>query len=327
MTVALLSPKTIRAKVMRKANSINRELGSQSQSSKPSRIRKGRQFTRFLRGVGWTLLGLVALVAILAVLGMIFPPPRDPKSVALDDEDFGLGFKVGDKWDVAAIEAALKAHGLPLHIDEEESERLAEQAVLKSGHNILLKTWWSEDSRLVVSAYCDDPVKKDIRSIKITASAPTPDSKVANTLTPKEAKEVETMFPGDEISQHGYLAMQYAKTAGKLYPQVHTAESISLGSSIEDVISTYGKPPLKLNLPYSYDSAHVLYEGDGVITQFETVHSCITSITTVKAASLHTPIGRLKSWNTRVKTWIVQRALNSFFSILQDIPTEDKEPT
>ena len=61
--MALLSPKANRAKTMIKANSTTDELESQSQSSKPARIRKGGRFVRLL-----PLERLAYLTIILAIV-------------------------------------------------------------------------------------------------------------------------------------------------------------------------------------------------------------------------------------------------------------------
>ena len=73
--------------------------------------KSGRAKRTWLR-VGWGLQIAFMLLVVAILLALWLGPPRDPKCFALDDEDFGLGFRVGDPWDPDAFEAALEENNL-----------------------------------------------------------------------------------------------------------------------------------------------------------------------------------------------------------------------
>lgn len=268
-----------------------------------TRTRKGGRFTRFLRGVGWTLAGLVGLVILLAILGMIIPPPRDPKAAALDNEDFGLGFKVGDKWDVKAMDEVIKSRRLPLEIDEEtkqliEIEKAASKDVMNFAH------WSSQDNSLRVSiSSTESKLPVIINDVYMCATAPEYNyrDKKAREEVRQKYKEVRAMFPGDQERQLAYMSMVDAKNAGTQFPQIKTGEGIGLGSSADSVASAYGKPTF--NSPFGDYTDMLFYFGDGNGVVFAVSMDCVSSMSATKMPSFRTPLGRLASWGVRIANW------------------------
>jgi hypothetical protein len=234
-----------------------------------TRIRKGGRFMRFLRGVGWTLLGLVGLALILAVLGMIIPPPRDPKSAALDDEDFGLGFKVGDKWDVKAMGAALEQRGLDLRLEPDINPSSGEG---DEEYRSLSAFWWSRDGRLDISSFSSDKGDNAIvQNIGIS-------SFIRTDWNREEAKafydEMERKYP-DSLTRDSQLARLAAKEVAELYPQLVTSKGLGIGSKADDFYSAYGKsdaetpsgmPGFQLAFYFRDHQAITVTVEDGLIT-------------------------------------------------------------
>lgn len=261
------------------------------------------RWVRFLRGVGWTLAGLVALALLLAIPGMIIPPPRDPKAAALDNEDFGLGFKVGDKWDEFAMEKAIQSRRLPLERDE-ETEQFVENEKAASIDVINLAYWDSQDNSLQVSVSSNES-KLPVLIDDVYMCATSPDynyrDKKARAEVRQKLKEVEAMFPGDKEKQLAYQFRINALRVGRLFPQIKTGEGIGLGSSGDSVAKAYGKPTYKDSFG---DYTEMLYYfGDGNAVSFSITMDCVSSMSSARMPSFSTPLGKLASWGVRIANW------------------------
>ncbi len=205
-------------------------------ATKPSKHRSC--LMRFVRGVGWTLLGLVALVLILAVLGMIIPPPRDSKATALDDEDFDLGFKVGDKWDPEFFESAIKQRGLDVtRMPDIESYNII--GAKKEEFPFYSAFWITRDGCINIETFSWNK-KPDtrVRSIGITTSLPSDWGREKTRAFYKSAKRQYS----DENARNSYISGVMTSESVKRYPQLETAKGLGLGSSFEDFTKLYGQP-------------------------------------------------------------------------------------
>jgi len=270
-----------------------------------ARKRKGGKFRRFLRGVGWTLAGLVALVLLLAVLGMIIPPPRDPKSKALDGEDFGLGFKVGDKWDVSAMDVSLSALGF--RREDDSLSEIASQEVKEVEYPFYYASWWTRDGRMNVYASSQDKSSKAvIGDISISSFARTD-------WTREEArafrKSVEQLYP-DQEARTAYLSKLYAKEATKLYPQIATDAGLGFGTTSQDFFSAYGKPDVLF--PSDYPASQLaFYFRDRLVVSLSLSNGVIASIMILKYPFLEVA-GRLTCWYQLALAHLEARDVNRF---------------
>ena len=99
---------------------------------------EGRETTAFLARVckGWISLRgeskvfyIILAVAISVITCcLIITPPVRPAVAALEDNAFGLGFRVGDAWNPDAFVASMGQNGLvmrrKIHPDEAEREKM-----------------------------------------------------------------------------------------------------------------------------------------------------------------------------------------------------------
>jgi hypothetical protein len=305
---------------------MNLQSSSQPTISETKPVRKRRsRFIRFLRGAGWTLLGLVALVAILAVLGMIIPPPRDPKAAALDNEDFGLGFKVGDKWNVKAMDTAISARNISIHADA-ETEQFFNSTANPSADDMNFVSWFSKDSALelmVSSTESHEPVV--VNDIYICALAPEVNlrDKKARDEAHRKLEENKAMFPGDQERQLAYMSMLDAKNAGGQFPHIKTGEGIGLGSSGDSVISSYGKPTF--NSPFGDYTDMLFYFGDGNGVVFTVSMDIVNSMSATKMPSFRTPRGRLASWGVRIANWFSMKSMELSVALAERMQSRESE--
>jgi hypothetical protein len=244
---------------------------------KPVRKRKGGRFVRFLRGVGWTLLGLVALVLILAILGMIISPPRDPKSAALDNEDFGLGFKVGDKWDVSAFEKALASRGITV-------KRMPQT----SGGGPNYTSWHSPDDTFYVSAKYHPDENDSVSNLSfgwLIAQSP---------ISKKIKKEAKKQFPGDTGEWMKGFFYELVRHIEGQYPQVKSQEGIGIGSSKDNVLEAYGKSWLPI--PAYEELTLTAYLGYNQEIWFWIRDGRVVEVNIKRGFKHKSPLDRLRCW-------------------------------
>lgn len=268
------------------------------------------RWVRFLRGIGWTLLGLVALVLMLAVLGMIIPPPRDPKAKALDNEDFGLGFKVGDKWDPAAMDSAIEAGKLPLRTNYEIWPDLSSNRETKTDE-MNFADWYSEALSLHVIASSSEGWRSVIvYGIYITTNSPDFDyfDYEALAIESRRIDEIKAMFPGDNAKQYAYLRRTDALYVRERHPGIKTSQGITYGSSLDDVINAYGRPTFQV--PYGDYVKVLCYFGDGSWVYFAVSLDCVFRYGSNWLPNMNTPIGRLQSWGIRAQNWFSYKIID-----------------
>lgn len=265
------------------------------------------RWVRFLRGAGWTLLGLVALVLILAVLGMIIPPPRDPKAAALDNEDFGLGFKVGDKWDVQAMDASLSALGFQRNIDT--LSEIAAEETKEVEYPFYSTSWFTQDGRMQIYVASrdksDDTIVGDI----------TINSFARTDWTREEArafrKAIELKYP-DQEARTAFLSRTYAEEAAKLYPNIATDIGLGIGANFQDFISKYGTPDDRF--PADYPTSQLaFYFRDRLGIALSLSDGTITSIMIFKYPFLEIT-GRLACWLNLISAHLLACEINNYKS-------------
>jgi hypothetical protein len=247
---------------MNTASSVGRE-----NNTEPVRKRKSgsfMRFMRFIRGLCWTLLGLAALVVLLAVLGMIIPPPRDPKAAALDSGDFGLGFKVGDKWDPTAFEAAIKRNGIRFIRDDDITSE-----------GFLSANWTGRYGFL---------------SLQVSATP-----KGSTTMVEDIMLSVYVPFDLDKkkslLENYGIAA----RVAGRLYPMIETEENITMGVDEKAVVDAYGKPLIRMTMNEEGNGPFLIYATDRQLFSFCFSDGSLSDMTAM-APTASKYINRLLAW-------------------------------
>lgn len=234
------------------------------------------------RRVGWgALIGLAVLI-ITAAIALWLGPPRDPKSFALDDEDFGLGFRVGDPWDPDAFEAAMKANGFPVDRTSNSTE--------EDEFSFHSEFWRTTDGYLLVDAFSDNKSAiAKLRSIGISCSAPID--------LYREARE---LFPDDDSRRHLHVLEGRINEASKRFPQVHTDEGILIGSGVSQVLSTYGEPLMEL--PFAPGSPILGYFGDYRSVTFFSSNNKVAAVNIMPGYRNGGIVWRLGIWHAYITT-------------------------
>jgi hypothetical protein len=207
--------------------------------SKPVRFVKNATFIVVL-----VFLLVVAAALVLGGTAYYFwwaGPPRDPKCFALDDEDFGLGFHIGDPWDPDAFETTMKADGLDVIRSPHES---------RLEYNFHSASWYTTDYMFSVLLSSNDRTSDAVLgSIDLHPfyAGDSPDqatyreSKAFATRESLRNKAIKR-FPNDDTAARQWYAGQYAEHVGKAVPQIRTAKGITLGSSEKEIRQAYGEP-------------------------------------------------------------------------------------
>ena len=191
------------------------------------------------------VLSLVLAIALL-LGGAIYyvwqsGPPRDPKCFALDSEDFGLGFHIGDPWNPDAFEAAMKQGGL----DVIRSPHSADPE-----YDFCSASWYTTDYMLSVQVMSDNKTADAaLRTVNLTPHKRSKKTDIAayeespQFIRLQELKnEADERFPNDEDAAREWFMGQHAILAGDSVPQVRTAKGITLGSTEKELKQAYGEP-------------------------------------------------------------------------------------
>jgi len=247
--------------------------------------------------VGWgALIGLGVLIAIAAI-ALWLGPPRDPKCFALDDEDFGLGFKVGDPWDPDAFEAAMKERGINAEPDLESKKEFAEfmeKAQVESFPHVFSR-WKVVDSHLQILVSTQVTKSKPVVSaISIDAALPPSDSK--NAVDIRLKNEAKALCGDREELFDYYLRMVCAKEMAKSAPQVQSGKGIGIGSRGEEVLAAYGQPAVTIRFQPNDDSPRYWYFGKWKITYFTIWEGRVVTILARQPYDPGNPVNRLKFW-------------------------------
>jgi len=209
---------------------------------------KAKSGRRIWRRVGGGALIVLAVLVVAAAIALWLGPPRDPKSFALDDEDFGLGFRVGDPWDPDAFEAAMKANGLDV---QRSSFRTDEDC---SFH---MASFYTGDYYISVGTASDSKANNAIlRSINITPFTQNRDPDKATyrasraySFLKELRKEARQRFPDDKNAGNDWFLARVAEKAAEHLPNPRSSDGIGLASTQEGVKRVYGEPFDSVALP------------------------------------------------------------------------------
>lgn len=238
---------------------------------------------RTWRRVGWgALIGLGVLVIVVAI-ALWVGPPRDPKCFALDDEDFGLGFKVGDPWDPDAFEAAMKANGFPLGErsgpeDWAEELELLEMSVDDelTDYPFFSVAWITTDGCLMIHLMSNKRLPT-AEVCNIILNSDLPCKEWGRERTRKIYSEADEKYPNSQQERLDFVSEMGAIETAKRYPQISTSEGIGFASSLNEVKNTYGKPFMEL--PFAPESPILGYFGDHRSVVFFFSNERVTSMT------------------------------------------------
>jgi len=266
---------------------------------------------RTWRRVGWgALIGLGALIAIVAV-ALWLGPPRDPKCFALDDEDFGLGFKVGDPWDPDAFEAAMESHYLTFKGSPFE--------VPQGYFDFNTTSWVTADGliQVVLMSQSKSPITT-LMSCVITVSRPK-DNKLAQQIL----NEAESRFPDNALNRAFYKQALAAVEVSNRYPELRSAKDVGFASSPEEVIAAYGRPLLTVTMDNCIDSLTYICELSGWTFGF--YDGNLTTVVSHPGYSNGDIRDRLNAWRYCFRPMAVMSSTKNASQHLE--PSQDKGKT
>jgi hypothetical protein len=169
---------------------------------------------------------LLAFIILPIVLFMAFAPlPRDQKSVSLDNDDFGLGFRVGDAWDLMGFEKMIEKSGVEV-IDD----------IRGHSPDPFDADFRTRDMTMLVGAQADsDDVGKlgyifigmDVRRSQYNLSL---------------LAEAKKKYPDDKYKRFEFITNNLIEHIATQYPRLRTLEGVGVGSSMNDIITAYGQP-------------------------------------------------------------------------------------
>jgi hypothetical protein len=169
---------------------------------------------------------LLAVIILPAALFIYFVPPlREQGAAALDEDDFGLGFRVGDAWDINAFDRAIKASGINV--------RMGIQGVSPTPYEAY---WLSPDGTLSISADADNADKSTLGSVYIGPVLRK--SPLILSMYYKAKKQ----YPEDKRRRIECLFGLVTEHVSQQNPKLKTKEDIGLWSPNRDVFRIYGRP-------------------------------------------------------------------------------------
>lgn len=169
---------------------------------------------------------LLAVVILPVTLFVYFVPPfREQGAAALDEDDFGLGFRVGDARDINAFDRAIKASGIDV--------RMGIQGVSPTPYEAY---WISPDRTLSISIDADHTDKSILGSVYIGPVLRR--SPLILSMYYKAKKQ----YPEDKRGRIECLFGLVTEHVSQQNPKLKTKEGIGLWSLNGDVFSVYGRP-------------------------------------------------------------------------------------
>jgi hypothetical protein len=237
---------------------------------------KAKSGRRIWRRVGWGALIVLAVLVIAAAIALWLGPPRDPKSFALDDEDFGLGFRVGDPWDPDAFEAAMKANGL--RVTRERSFSNAS----------LLSTIWDGDLSFLTIQALASPREDEVYV----------DNIIVSVFIPYDWDEKRALIPNHGIA---------AGVAGVLYSEIAAGTDIKLGTDENALMGAYGRPLTRLQFDAETKGAYLLYAGDHQLISFGFSDGHLDTIDVMTPSRDSIYLNHLSAWFIYISSPVIER--------------------
>lgn len=238
------------------------------------------RWVRLLRGVGWTLLGILTVLVILAILGMTISPQRSTKTRSLENEDFGLGFKVGDKWDPAAFDAVLQQKGINFTWDKKHD-------ISSPG---FLSASWDGD--------------RGFLSLQVIANPNNGLAYVNNVFlsvyVPFELDKTKSLLGNYGIA---------ARAAAVLYLRIRTSENIRMGFHEESVVETYGKPLIRMTTNEEGNGPYLVYATDRQLVSFCFTDGQLSSMDAM-APTKSKYLNRLAAWGYFMASPLIEAMSN-----------------